>query len=231
MRTRIALMILLVAAGWAFFWFVVEHRSVGSARSAFESGDSAGIAILAKRGDPEAEYYMGVMREEGQAVSKDYAAAAAWFRKAAAQGHLLAQRRLGFCYAEGRGVPRDDGQAAFWLEKAALRGDLPSQVRLGRLYAEKEAWGAAARWYRAAADRGDGEAQYGFAWLCHEGRGGARDDVLATMYMILSAAHGYQPAIRFRMGGGEDFGLTTEQAARAMQMAQSWKPANADANP
>ncbi len=224
MRTRIALMAVLVLAGWAFFWFVIEHRSVGTAREAFASGDSAGVAMLASRGDREAEYDMGIMCEEGQAVPKDYPAAAGWFRKAAEQGHLKAERRLGLCYAEGRGVTRDDRQAAYWLEKAAIQGDVPAQAGLGRLYARAKDWKAAMKWYREAAERGDGDSQFELSKLYHSGEGGAKDEVLSQMYLFLAAAHGCKAAIRFRMDQPETYGATQEDARQAMKMAQAWKP-------
>ncbi len=224
MRTRIALMAVFVLAGWAFFWFVVEHRTVGTAKAAFASGDSAGVATLAGRGDREAEYDMGIMCEEGQAVPKDYAAAADWFRKAAEQGHVQAERRLGLCYAEGRGIERDGRQAAYWLEKAAVRGDVPAQAGLGRLYAREKEWKAALKWYREAAERGDGASQFELSKLYHSGKAGVQDDVLSQMYLVLAAAHGCKSAVQFRMEQPAGYGITREQAQKAMTMAQAWKP-------
>ncbi len=230
MRTRIALMAVFVLAGWAFFWFVVEHRTVGTAQDAFASGDSAGVALLARRGDREAEYGMGIMCEEGQAVPRDYPAAAGWFRKAALQGHVQAERRLGLCYAEGRGIVRDDRQAAYWLQEAAVRGDVPAQAGLGRLYAREKAWKAALKWYREAAARGDGASQFELSKLYHSGEAGVQDDVLSQMYLFLAAAHGCKAAIRFRMDQPETYGVTQEDALRAMKMAQAWKPVSGPVN-
>ena len=224
MRTRIALMAVFVVAGWAFFWFVVEHRTVGTAQAAFASGDSACVAMLARRGDREAECDMGIMCEEGQAVPKDYPAAAGWFMKAARQGHVQAERRLGLCYTEGRGTPRDDRQAAYWLEKAAIRGDVPAQAGLGRLYAREMDWKAAMMWYREAAERGDGNSQFELSKLYHSGEAGVQDDVPSEMYLVLAAAHGCKAAIRFLMDEPETYGATQENAVKAMKMVQAWKP-------
>jgi uncharacterized protein len=59
---------------------------------------------------------------KGQGVSRDEAAAASWFRKAATQNHAEAQAALGVLCYEGRGVPRDREQALQWLRKAADQG-------------------------------------------------------------------------------------------------------------
>ena len=47
------------------------------------------------------QYQLGTMYEEGQGVPKYDEQAAAWYRKAAEQGHADAQFNLGTMYAEG----------------------------------------------------------------------------------------------------------------------------------
>ena len=64
------------------------------------------------------------------------AQAAAWYRKAAEQGHAEAQFTLGGMYYEGEGVTRDYGQAAAWFRKAAEQGDARAQFTLGGMYYE-----------------------------------------------------------------------------------------------
>ena len=48
----------------------------------------------ADQGYARAEYYVGLMYEDGRGVPQDPAEALLWFRRAAAQGHADAQRRL-----------------------------------------------------------------------------------------------------------------------------------------
>ena len=45
------------------------------------------------------------------AVIRDDAEAAIWYRRAAEQGNTYAQTFLGHMYANGRGVPQDDAEA------------------------------------------------------------------------------------------------------------------------
>jgi S1-C subfamily serine protease len=62
------------------------------------------------------------MYEAGRGVTRDYAAAARWYHKAADQGAGGAQAQLGFMYEEGRGVPQDYISAHTWLNLAATDG-------------------------------------------------------------------------------------------------------------
>lgn len=80
----------------------------------------------------EVQYGLGVKFANSQDSSQDYAQAAEWYRKAAAQSHPLAQFNLGVMYANGQGVVRDDAQSAHWFDKAAQQGDAGAQYRLGK---------------------------------------------------------------------------------------------------
>jgi TPR repeat protein len=55
----------------------------------------------------------------GFGVPKDREQAVYWFRKAAAQGDIIAQVTLGRCYEHGLGVEKDIKQAIFWYRTAA----------------------------------------------------------------------------------------------------------------
>jgi uncharacterized protein len=46
---------------------------------------------LAEGGNADAQTMLGIIYEEGQGVSQDYAAAVTWYRRAADQGHPDAQ--------------------------------------------------------------------------------------------------------------------------------------------
>ena len=45
--------------------------------------------------DPDGQYCLGSMYENGWGVTRDLSEAAAWYSKAAKQGHELAQSKLG----------------------------------------------------------------------------------------------------------------------------------------
>mgnify|MGYP006114862609 CR=1 FL=1 len=63
--------------------------------TAAQSGDYATALRewepLAKQGDADAQYYLGVMDANGQGVPQDYKTAVKWFKLAAEQGNAYAQ--------------------------------------------------------------------------------------------------------------------------------------------
>lgn len=73
----------------------------------------------ADAGDPTAQTYVGEIYERGLGRSRDYGAAALWYRKAADQGYPRAQLRLGTLYEKGLGVERDPVRALDLYRKAA----------------------------------------------------------------------------------------------------------------
>ena len=110
--------------------------------AAAQSGDYATAlrewTPLAKQGDADSQYNLGVMYDTGQGVPQDDAEAVKWYRLAAAQGLAEAQYNLGLMYANGEGVPQDDAEALKWFRLAAAQGDAPAQFNLGVTYANGE---------------------------------------------------------------------------------------------
>jgi hypothetical protein len=112
---------------------------------------------LALKGEPIAQYNLGVMYFAGESVPQDYGVAGLWFRKAAEQGQSAAQFNLGMMCYQGLGVPQDYAQAATWLGKAADQGDPDAQSKLAMLYAYGQGVPQdlirAHMWYNLAASR------------------------------------------------------------------------------
>ena len=74
-----------------------------------------GYKARAERGDPVAQFNLGVCYDNGEGVAKDQVEAVKWFRKAADQGLAVAQFNLGVCYLYGHGVVKDLNVAyAYW---------------------------------------------------------------------------------------------------------------------
>lgn len=98
--------------------------TVGEA--AYEQGDYSlafkELYPLARKGTPEAQFYLGVMYEKGLGVPQDYVAAIRWSRKAAEQGIKEAQYNVGLIYFRGLGTLPDYVQAHFWWNLSAARG-------------------------------------------------------------------------------------------------------------
>ncbi len=114
---------------------------------------------LAEQGNAETQWYLGVMRHDGQGVSRDYTEALKWFRKAAEQGYAKAEYNLGVMYRKGEGVQRDYAEAVKWYRQAAERGLGAAQLNLGVMYAQgqgvRQDLVQAYEWFDLAASLGD----------------------------------------------------------------------------
>ncbi len=76
---------------------------------------------LAKQGNANAQFNLGLIYSKGRGVPQDYTEAARWYRRAAEQGVAQAQYALGFMYSKGRAVPQDYAQAHMWYSLAVSR--------------------------------------------------------------------------------------------------------------
>jgi len=73
----------------------------------------------AKKGDAEAQTYVGEIYEKGLGLEPDFKLARSWYRKAAEQGFSRAQINLGYLYEKGLGVEKDSVTALNWYRKAS----------------------------------------------------------------------------------------------------------------
>jgi TPR repeat protein len=89
--------------------------------------------ILSGLRGPEALMVRGYLLENGLAMNRDTALAAAYYRKAAEGGLALAQYRVAMMYAEGRGAPQNPVEACAWLELAAAQGQAEAAAKLAQL--------------------------------------------------------------------------------------------------
>ena len=72
----------------------------------------------AEGGDPDAQYYVGVLYEKGADGEPNYAKAASWYRQAAEKGIARAAVNLGRLYDRGLGVEQNSEEARKWFAKA-----------------------------------------------------------------------------------------------------------------
>ncbi len=80
------------------------------------------FSTLAKLGDKEGQYYMGLLYEEGQGVPQRFESAEKCYTKAAQQGYVDAYFTLGELYLHQPGIKKDRVSAYYWLEMAAIHG-------------------------------------------------------------------------------------------------------------
>ena len=134
---------------------------------------------------------IGVMYEKGQGVTKDYAEAVKWYRKAAEQGLDWGQNNLGYMYRYGYGVTKDYEEAVKWYRKAAEQGLAMGQSNLGTMYemgyGVTKDYEEAVKWYRKAAEQGNAIAQYNLG-VCYQYGKGVTIDLTQAKYWYEKAA-------------------------------------------
>lgn len=189
---------------------------------------------LAEQGNPLAEETMGRMSERGAGVTRDYAAAAAWYRKAAEQGDAAGQARLAMMLRIGMGpVKRDLPEAEKWFAKSAEQGNALAQVGLGYMAFEGAAAPAdpakAAEWFTKAANQGDASAMLGLGTLYDLGRGVTKDLAQAyKWYSLATVDDGEYDQDLFdrakRLRDGLALRMTPVDLGRGEEMVKGFKP-------
>jgi TPR repeat protein len=107
---------------------------------AYDRGDYQSAADLfrveAEHGNPDAQYMLGAIYNDGNIGPRDYATAARWYEKAASQGQPDAQNSLGYLYDFGLGVPRDKSKAEGLYESAAKAGSILARNNIAYEWAQ-----------------------------------------------------------------------------------------------
>lgn len=88
----------------------------------------------ANEGNASAQFYIGLIYEQGRGVPEDEQKAIEWYHKAAEGGFTSAQKNLANRYFLGKGVKKDFKQAVYWWSKAAEEEEEMSLFMLGKCY-------------------------------------------------------------------------------------------------
>jgi len=109
-------------------WFApAAAADLNRGARAYAAGDFATAAeqwrILAEAGDMMAQFNLAVLYDNAASGLFNSAEAAAWYKRAAAQGLGAAQFNLAVAHQIGRGVPRDLVETLFWLSVASRAED------------------------------------------------------------------------------------------------------------
>ena len=121
--------------------------------------------VRARKGDREAEWEVGDRYADGckdkrgkVIVRRSAAKAAQWFRRAAERCSAPAQNNLGILLRNGNGVRKNVKGALLWLRKAFRSGDSCAAQNIAITYREIGDLSTSVKWFRKAADAGDGDA-------------------------------------------------------------------------
>jgi TPR repeat protein len=181
---------------------------------AYQRGDFAAAlnqwTKLAEKGDPVAQYNVGVMYDEGTGIKRDAGKVVNWWQKAADQGHSGAQHNLALLYIE-RGGEEDFVNAASLLERASANGFVFSQYSLAKLFStglgvSKDNTRALDLFLKAG-NAGFVKAQYNLGKIYRDGIGVKADPVVSVDWFRKAAELGYAKAqeklaTRFASGSG-----------------------------
>ena len=216
------------------FCFALSSVAVEAQRSR-RRATIADLTALAESGDAQAQLDLGARYDTGEGVTRDFAEAAAWYRRAAEQGNAEAQFNLGNMYDAGEGILQDFAEAVVWYRQAAEQGHAGAQVNLGFKYANGEGVAEddaeAVSWYRQAAEQGDADAQSNLGLMYADGRGVSQDNVAAHMWLNLAAARltgePRELAINTRVRVAAL--MSREDLGEAQRLAREWRAAPAPA--
>jgi hypothetical protein len=148
----------------------------------------AELLKMAERGNPEAQYHLGMMYSNGIGVSKNPQKAFEWFRKAASSGEPLASYKVG-CYYSGQFesvVLIDMSKSLEYKLVAATAGYSLAQYDVGVDYYDQNNFDDALRWWKLAANQGYSMALYNLSVIYKKGEIVPKDKVLAYSYFKLA---------------------------------------------
>ena len=208
-----ALLVLVLILAWIF-----SDDDLEKGVKAYRSGDYAtalaNLTPLAEEGHIEAEFYLGVMYDNGWGVPQDDVEAVKWYRRVAKLGYFWeakyaeSQFNLGMMYEKGRGVPQNNVRAYVWYYFAAENGVEKAiknrDIVAGRISPSQMT-----------------EAQYNLGLGYKSGTGVEGDDAKAMKWLRRAAEADFAPA-QYHLGGMYEelgFGLPDEEALRNVREA------------
>ena len=139
--TKICILFLIFSVNFSLVYAkqsLRKNRIHQEALSAAKKGDY-GVSYrkwlsLAKNGNSDAQYNIGVMYLRGDGLQRSNKLALYWLMKASKKRHAVSQFTLGRMYYEGIGVQKNYKNSFKWYKKAAINGHKKAQNNLGLMY-------------------------------------------------------------------------------------------------
>lgn len=162
----------------------------------------AALRAAAAKGQPAAEFEVGIRQIEGRGVAQNTEAGLRWLERAAEAGLAPAHFRIAGLYEKGIGVKKNLSVARRHYIAAADKGNAKAMHNLAVLYAEgidgKPDYKTAAEWFRRAAEFGVADSQYNLAILHARGIGVEQNILEAYKWLSLAALQGDNDAAKKR---------------------------------
>ncbi len=132
MRAQLALILVLFAPLESFASYDYGTINEFIVRKEFARAELA-LEERVAADEPEAMFRLASLYRGGQGSTRNLAASAKLYERAAQLGHLQSMYMLAQCYERGIGVASDTQTARRWYEEAAMRGDQRAAARLQTL--------------------------------------------------------------------------------------------------
>jgi len=93
------------------------------------------LRALAERGEPLAQFHLGIAYEKGLGTEKNLEEALYWYKQAGDKQYMShVAVRVGDMYSNGLGTPVDYSQAVYWYEFALSKQDSEAYLRMAEAY-------------------------------------------------------------------------------------------------
>lgn len=183
------------------------------------------LSALARGGNAEASYHLGMLYNNGAGVAQDNERALALFRASAEGGDPLGAYKLGCYYAGQFGVIEpDEDQALRYKLVAAEAGYSLAQLDVAILYYLRGSYGEALRWFEAAGRQGEPQALYNLSVMYRDGQGAAPSRARSYAFFRLShlAARGVIGTAAQRTLNELRASMTAAERAEAERFDSGW---------
>jgi uncharacterized protein len=188
--------------------------------------------LAALQGDAEAQNHLGTAL-----YNKNEDESTFWLKHATENGDPNAQERMAWSYRFGMGVPIDEKKAFQLLNAAAENGHDGAQLELADIYWDgrgadppwtvaRQDYAEAAKWYLAAAKRGNSIAQEKIGLMYYRGLGVVQDFGQAYFWSSLAAANANLDQVARSAREMRDeiaSHLTTERINRTQETLGKWR--------
>lgn len=163
------------------------------------------LLAAALRGEPEAQYHLGLAyRDGGHGIKADAPAALVWFTLAGADGSAPAAVEAAKAFEAGRGTKRDLNAAGNWWYRAGVLGDQAARERWAALFMEGSVHSIGGRngveWLSEIAGQGNRKAIMALGEALERGTGIAPDELAAEGWYRLAALLYSDFEARYRLG-------------------------------
>lgn len=221
-------------------WAQTRDYDVQVGLRALESGDyAAAVANLTEgsmQGYAVAQYYLGLMYQQGIGIEVDYERAMQLYALSAQQGMVQAQFNLGLMYDRGEGTAQDYREAYYWYQQAAEEGSADGQYALGTMnfygQGRPQNYPEAIRWYQESARQGHRDSQFNLGVMHMNGLGTDRNPVVALTWFTMAADGGsadaqYNAGLMYASGMGTERSFTQARDYLIMAAEQNLRDAEA----